>query len=85
MLGGPVHDKRTFFKTPNTVFRRDRSEFSTFRLRAVYDNSPANPLNPFNPPQNVRFGEQTTNEMCFVFLGVSSPQPGRIKFGLARP
>ena len=30
-------------------------------------------------PQNVWFGEQTTNEMCFVFLGATSDAPGRIR------
>jgi peroxiredoxin len=46
---------------------------------AVYDNSAKNPNNPFSPPQNVWFGEQTTNEMCFVFLGATSDAPGRIR------
>jgi peroxiredoxin/mono/diheme cytochrome c family protein len=50
-----------------------------FAVEAVYDNSAKNPNNPFNPPQKVRFGEQTTNEMCFVFLGATSDTPGRIK------
>src|SRR5262249_29960284 len=45
-------------------------------LHAVFDNSAANPLNPSRPPKDVRFGEQTTDEMCFVFLGLSSPNPG---------
>ena len=34
----------------------------------TYDNSPANPRNPSNPPQEVKFGEQTTNEMAFTFV-----------------
>jgi hypothetical protein len=25
------------------------------------------------------FGEQTDNEMCFIFLGATSETPGRIK------
>ena len=45
-------------------------------LEAVFDNSANNPHNPFSPPQAVTFGEQTTNEMCFVFLGGTSAQPG---------
>ena len=40
-----------------------------FEVEAVYDNSAKNPMNPSNPPKLVTFGEQTTNEMCFVFLG----------------
>jgi hypothetical protein len=40
-----------------------------FHVEAFYDNTDKNPLNPFNPPRRVTIGEQTTNEMCFVFLG----------------
>jgi hypothetical protein len=43
-----------------------------FFVEAVYDNSAANPNNPFSPPRRVWFGEQTDNEMCFVFLGATS-------------
>lgn len=52
-----------------------------FDVEAFYDNSAKNPRNPFNPPRLVFFGEQTTNEMCFVFQGATSNQ-GRIR---ARP
>ena len=40
-----------------------------FHVEAYYDNSDKNPLNPYSPPRRVTLGEQTTNEMCFVFLG----------------
>lgn len=40
-----------------------------FHVEAFYDNSEKNPLNPSSPPKRVTVGEQTTNEMCFVFLG----------------
>ncbi len=40
-----------------------------FHLEASFDNSDKNPLNPSSPPRRVTLGEQTTNEMCFVFLG----------------
>ena len=40
-----------------------------FHVDAFFDNSAKNPLNPSTPPRRVTFGEQTTNEMCFVFLG----------------
>lgn len=53
-------------------------EGSVFTVEAVYDNSEGNPLNPNRPPKPVRFGEQTTDEMCFVFLGATSEKPGRI-------
>jgi hypothetical protein len=49
------------------------------RVDAHYDNTDKNPNNPFNPPRWVRFGEQTDDEMCFVFLGATSDKPGRIK------
>jgi peroxiredoxin len=53
---------------------------------AVYDNSDNNPNNPFRPPRRVNFGEQTTNEMCFVFLGGTSARPGRrLPLTLAEP
>ncbi|MFO0876564.1 MAG: redoxin domain-containing protein [Gemmataceae bacterium] len=52
-----------------------------FRVEATYDNSASNPNNPFNPPTWVRFGDQTDNEMCFVFLGVTTDdKPGRFRF-----
>lgn len=50
-----------------------------FDVEAVYDNSDKNPNNPFNPPRTIRFGEQTTNEMCFVFLGATADTPGRLR------
>jgi hypothetical protein len=50
-----------------------------FAVEALYDNSDKNPNNPFNPPIWVRFGEQTDNEMCFVFLGVTNEVPGRVQ------
>ena len=34
----------------------------------TYDNSAANPRNPSDPPREVKFGEQTTNEMAFTFV-----------------
>ena len=50
------------------------------KVEAVYDNSAGNPQNPYNPPRMVFFGEQTQNEMCFVFLGATSEQQGRLRF-----
>ena len=40
-----------------------------FPRRGVLRQRDKNPLNPFSPPRRVIVGEQTTNEMCFVFLG----------------
>jgi peroxiredoxin len=56
---------------------------TVLEVQAVYDNSDANPNNPYSPPRLVTLGEQTTNEMCFVFLGATSDGPGRSPF--ARP
>ena len=39
-------------------------------MEFTYDNSTANPRNPFNPPQRITRGEQTTNEMAITFLNV---------------
>jgi mono/diheme cytochrome c family protein len=57
-------------------------------LVAYYDNSTGNPLNPSSPPQRVTFGEETTDEMCFAFIGFTMdrepPGGGRLggAFGL---
>jgi uncharacterized protein (TIGR03437 family) len=56
---------------------------SQVRVTATYDNSAGNPRNPHSPPQTVRFGAASTDEMCLGVLGftfdqenlpVSSPQ-----------
>ncbi len=36
---------------------------STIRMRFTYDNSPANPRNPFHPPRHIVWGQNTTDEM----------------------
>ncbi len=62
-----------FLKQPMSVAKGTR-----FQVEAIYDNSSKNPNNPNNPPKLVTVGEQTTNEMCFVFFGATSNRPGRI-------
>jgi hypothetical protein len=42
-------------------------------MRYIYDNSAENPRNPSSPPRRVHFGEQTTDEMAFLFLQVVLP------------
>jgi mono/diheme cytochrome c family protein len=37
-------------------------------MLAHFDNSEANPDNPSKPPRMVRWGEQTTDEMCIGFV-----------------
>jgi mono/diheme cytochrome c family protein len=51
-----------------------------FDIEAVFDNSASNPNNPSNPPIDVRFGEQTTNEMLFGFLGATKDHKNGIPF-----
>lgn len=53
-------------------------------LVATYDNTTANPNQPFNPPQLVHFGEQTTDEMCFAFVGFTRDAPNGDQRALAR-
>jgi mono/diheme cytochrome c family protein len=38
--------------------------------RWVFDNSEANPSNPFSPPRDIRFGPNSTDEMCELQLGL---------------
>jgi peroxiredoxin len=49
------------------------------RVEAFYDNSPSNPNSLSQGRLPVFFGEQTTNEMCFIFLGATSDSSGRIR------
>ncbi|MCS6775161.1 MAG: redoxin family protein [Chloroherpetonaceae bacterium] len=51
------------FKQPVRLPRGTRLE-----VEARYDNSSSNPFNPNTPPKEVRYGEQSTDEMCVAFL-----------------
>jgi hypothetical protein len=55
-----------FYRDPIPVRPGDRIE-----VTAIYDNSEGNPRNPNRPPKAVGWGEQTTDEMCLVFLGAT--------------
>ena len=44
---------------------------STLRLKCTFDNSTNNLRNPNSPPVPVGWGEQTTDEMCLAFAGVT--------------
>jgi hypothetical protein len=66
-----------YFKEPLRVKAGTR-----FDIEGIYDNSRKNPFNPSDPPQVVRFGEQTTNEMCFGFLQTSGDKPGPVRWYL---
>jgi hypothetical protein len=41
------------------------------KVVAYYDNSEGNPNNPNKPPKEVRWGEQTTDEMCLAYVSVT--------------
>ncbi|MCZ2341760.1 MAG: redoxin domain-containing protein [Bacteroidales bacterium] len=56
-----------------------------FDIEAVYNNSASNPNNPFSPPKDIYFGEQTTNEMLFGFLGVTPVHAGRVRVSRTDP
>ena len=43
-------------------------------LTAHYDNSPQNPKNPNKPPKPVKWGEQTTDEMCIAFVAYTNDE-----------
>jgi hypothetical protein len=45
------------------------------KLEAFYDNSKDNPQNPSDPPKPVRWGEQTTDEMCLLGLQLTADSP----------
>lgn len=52
--------------------------------RFLYDNSAANPSNPHSPPQRVRWGPESTDEMACVTLRVVTDDPAvmaRLKAG----
>ena len=40
---------------------------------------------PSSPPRRVAYGQQTTDEMCFVFLGATSDKPSRLRMRLLPP
>jgi hypothetical protein len=54
-----------YFKTPMRL-----PKGTVLHMEARYDNSTDNPRNPSNPPQRVRWGEQTTDEMCLCGVQV---------------
>ena len=43
---------------------------TVLRMKAVFDNSTANPRNPSSPPIPVTWGEQTQDEMCICGVQV---------------
>lgn len=47
---------------------------TVLELRAFFDNSANNPRQPNSPPQTVRWGENTTDEMCIAFMRITVDQ-----------
>ena len=45
-------------------------------VESFYDNSAENPRNPNRPPQPVRWGDSTTDEMNVVLIHCQTPHPG---------
>jgi hypothetical protein len=48
---------------------------TVIKLDAFYDNSAKNTSNPNKPPRRVRWGEQTTDEMCLLGVQVVTENP----------
>lgn len=48
---------------------------TTLHMRFVYDNTSANALNPHNPPQRVRFGNLSSDEMATLAIQVMPRKP----------
>lgn len=58
---------------------------SRLEVSAVYDNSAANPHNPNRPPKAVYFGEETTSEMLFGFVGLTPVGKERVRVSRIDP
>ena len=48
----------------------------TTRAEVVYDNTVDNPENPFSPPQDIWWGEKTSDEMLYLFASVVTYKTG---------
>ncbi|HVE82957.1 MAG TPA: hypothetical protein VND93_08930, partial [Myxococcales bacterium] len=59
-----------YFKQPVRLPRG-----TALHLEATYDNSADNPSNPSDPPREVTWGEQTTDEMALAFLPFATTNP----------
>ncbi len=63
------------------------SRGTTIEMRYGYDNSASNPRNPSSPPQRVRFGSQTRDEMGELLVQVlpaSTGDAARLRAEIAR-
>ena len=57
----------------------------TIEAIATYDNTADNPYNPSSPPQNVVYGDNTEDEMFFVFIDYVPYQEGDEFISLETP
>ena len=57
----------------------------TIEAIAAYDNTADNPFNPSNPPQNVFYGDNTEDEMFFVFVDYVPYEEGDEDISLETP
>jgi hypothetical protein len=67
-----------YFKQPIRV-----KAGTKFTVESHYDNSAKNPNNPSSPPRTVFVGEETTNEMCFGFIGATNEERGALAVRLS--
>lgn len=51
---------------------------STIHMDWSFDNSAANPHNPFSPPRHVRFGQASTDEMAELILEIEPADPRQL-------
>lgn len=51
-------------------------KFTKIYATCVYDNRASNPRNPNNPPKNVTWGENTSDEMFYILFQYLNYQPG---------
>ncbi|MCI0341855.1 MAG: redoxin domain-containing protein [Planctomycetales bacterium] len=87
----PDGQKRTLVHIPDWDFNwqdfylfRDPlklPEGTRIRLDMWYDNSEKNPNNPNRPPKDVRWGEQTTDEMCLGYVAYTRDAEDRTAEG----
>lgn len=49
---------------------------TTVHLQFSYDNSTNNPVNPHHPPRRVRYGPESTDEMCELGFQALTHRPG---------
>ncbi|MDE2125374.1 MAG: redoxin domain-containing protein [Armatimonadetes bacterium] len=56
---------------------------TVLHMQAVFDNTANNPRQPSHPPKLVHFGEQTTDEMDFCFIGLTVDGENVARSGIA--